>query len=76
MQIFIGNLSKMTTSRHLADLFVPFGAVQASKIIRDDLTGHSLGFGFIEMDVRSAKLAIQKLDCLLFMNSYVEVKKA
>lgn len=75
MQIFIGNLSKMTTSRHLADLFLPFGVVMTSKIIRDDLTGHSLGFGFIEMDVRSAKLAIQKLDCCLFMNSYVDVKQ-
>jgi RNA recognition motif-containing protein len=76
MQIFIGNLSRMTTSRHLADLFLPFGAVQASKIIRDDLTGHSLGFGFIEMDTRCGTRAIQKLDCRLFMNSYVEVKEA
>lgn len=75
MQIFIGNLSKMTTSRHLADLFLPFGAVQTSKIIRDDLTGHSLGFGFIEMDTRSGTRAIQKLNCFLFMNSYVEVKQ-
>jgi RNA recognition motif-containing protein len=75
MQIFIGNLSRLTTSRHLADLFLPFGAVMTSKIIRDDLTGHSLGFGFIEMDVRSANLAIQKLDCSLFMNSYVDVKQ-
>jgi RNA recognition motif-containing protein len=75
MQIFIGNLSRMATSRHLADLFHPFGAVMTSKIIRDDLTGHSLGFGFIEMDVRSAKLAIQKLDRCLFMNSYVDVKQ-
>jgi len=73
MQIFIGNLSTMATARHLADLFLPFGSVSASKIIRDDKTGISKGFGFIEMDIRCGKVAIQKLNCLLFMNSYMEV---
>jgi RNA recognition motif-containing protein len=75
MQIFIGNLNKMATARHLADLFHPFGSVSGSRIIRDDKTGFSMGFGYIEMDIRCGKLAIQKLNCLLFMNSYMEVRE-
>ncbi len=73
MQIYIGNLNKMTTAHHLACLFLPFGGVQLSRIARDEKTGRSLGFGIIEMEANSAKKAIQKLNRYLFMNSYVEV---
>lgn len=73
MQIYIGNLSEMTTAHQLACLFLPFGSVHFSKIGRDDKTGRSLGFGFIEMDPLNAKSAIRKLNRILFMNSYVEV---
>ncbi len=76
MQIFIGNLSKMTTARHLAELFLPFGKVLTSNIVRDTSTGYSLGFGYIEMDSRSGMIAIKRLNRLLFMNSYVEVNEA
>jgi RNA recognition motif-containing protein len=76
MQIFIGNLSRMTTARHLADLFLPFGAVHSSKIISDGRTGHSLGFGYIDMEPNCGRTAIQRLNRLLFMNSYVEVNEA
>ena len=75
MQIFIGNLNKMTTARHLAELFFPFGKVQTSIIICDQYTGHSLGYGFIEMEPRCAKLAVKTLNRLLFMNSYMEVNE-
>lgn len=75
MQIYIGNLSVMTTSHQLANLFLPFGSVRFSRIARDEKTGRSLGFGFIEMDPQGASSAIRKLNRFLFMNSYVEVKK-
>jgi len=74
MQIYVGNLSKMTTAHHLASLFLPFGSVRLSRIVRDEKTGRSLGFGFIEMEAQCAKRAIQKLNRYLFMNSYMEVK--
>ena len=73
MRIYIGNLSEMTTAHQLARLFLPFGSVQFSHIERDEKTGRSLRFGFIEMDMPNAKSAIEKLNRILFMNAYVEV---
>ncbi|MBN8854237.1 MAG: hypothetical protein BGO55_07570 [Sphingobacteriales bacterium 50-39] len=73
MQIYIGNLSEMTTAHQLARLFLPFGAVQLSHIQRDAKTGRSLRYGFIEMDTPNGKSAIKKLNHILFMNAYVEV---
>jgi RNA recognition motif-containing protein len=75
MQIYIGNLSVMTTSHQLANLFLPFGSVRLSRIVCDKKTGRSLGFGFVEMDTKSAKTAIRRLNRFLFMNSYMEVKE-
>jgi len=76
MKILIGNLSKMTTARHLADLFLPFGQVFNAKIIRDSTTGFSRGTGYIEMDARSGGIAIKKLNSIQFMNSYMEIIEA
>ncbi|HVV05182.1 MAG TPA: RNA-binding protein [Puia sp.] len=73
MQIYIGNLSEMTTAHQLARLFLPFGSVQFSHIERDEKTGRSLRFGFIEMDRLNAQNAVKKLNHILFMNAYVEV---
>lgn len=75
MQIYIGNLSEMTTAHQLAGLFLPFGRVRFSRIVWDEKTGRSRGFGFIEMDTNCAKTAIRRLNRYLFMNSYVEVKE-
>jgi RNA recognition motif-containing protein len=75
MQIFIGNLNRMTTARHLAELFLPFGMVHTVKIISDGMTGHSLGYGYIEMEPNCGKLAVQRLDHRLFMNYYMEVNE-
>ena len=73
MKICIGNLSEMTTAHQLARLFLPFGSVQFSRIVRDEKTGRSLRMGFIEMDTVGAISAINKLNHTLFMNGYVEV---
>jgi len=75
MQIYIGNLSEMTTVRHLSDLFLPFGSVRFPKIASDERTGRSLRFGSIEMEANCARMAIKILNRCLFMNSYVEVKE-
>ncbi len=75
MQIYIGNLNRMTTARHLAELFLPYGMVRSSRIICSDTTGHSLGFGYIEMEPQCGQLAIQRLNRLRFMNAYVVVNE-
>jgi len=75
MQIYIGNLSLFTTAQQIAFLFLPFGMVKLSRIVRDESTGRSLGFGFVEMETSGARRAIRRLNQCLFMNSYVEVEE-
>jgi len=49
--------------------------VKLSRIVRDESTGRSLGFGFVEMETSGARRAIRRLNQCLFMNSYVEVEE-
>ncbi len=75
MNIFVGNLNDVITARHLLQLFLPFGIVYSAQIIRDTITGHSLGYGFVEMDNRTGKIAINELNNLKFLNRYLEVEE-
>lgn len=76
MNIFVGNLSDMTTARHLLNLFVSFGAVRSVKIMMDGVSGHSRGFAYVVMDNRAGYVAIRELNNMQFMNSYMEVAEA
>ena len=76
MRIFISNLNVMTTSRHLTNLFFEFGRVISAKVVSDDNTGLSLGYGFVEMDRRTGEKAIRKLDSLYFMARHLFIKEA
>ncbi len=49
MNIYVGNLSAKTTEEELREAFESFGDVDTAKIIKDNLTGRSRGFGFVEM---------------------------
>ncbi len=49
MNIYVGNLSAKTTEDELRQAFESFGDVDTAKIIKDNLTGRSRGFGFVEM---------------------------
>jgi RNA recognition motif-containing protein len=49
MNIYVGNLSPKTTEEELKQVFQEFGDVDSAKIIKDNFTGKSRGFGFIEM---------------------------
>jgi RNA recognition motif-containing protein len=49
--------------------------VHTVKIISDRITGHSLGYGYIEMEPNCGKLAVRRLDHRLFMNYYMEVNE-
>ncbi len=49
MNIYVGNLSYSTTEDDLRSAFEQFGAVSASRVIMDKMTGRSRGFGFVEM---------------------------
>jgi len=63
INIYVGNLSFNTSEGELRDLFGAYGEVESAKIISDQFTGKSRGFGFIEMTSREEGLkAIQELD--------------
>ncbi len=63
IKIYVGNLSFNTNEDELKGLFESYGAVDSAKIISDQFTGRSRGFGFIEMENREEGLrAIQELD--------------
>ncbi len=61
--IYVGNLSFDTNEGDLSNLFAQYGAVDSVKIISDQFTGKSRGFGFVEMQNREeGLLAVKELD--------------
>lgn len=63
MNIYVGNLDWQITDAELREAFESYGAVSSVSIIRDKQSGHSRGFGFVEMasDIE-AKAAIDGLN--------------
>jgi cold-inducible RNA-binding protein len=49
MRIYVGNLSFNTEEQQLEQLFASMGEVASVRLIRDQATGRSRGFGFVEM---------------------------
>jgi cold-inducible RNA-binding protein len=63
IKIYVGNLSFDSNEGELKGLFEAYGEVDSAKVIVDQFTGRSRGFGFIEMTNREEGLkAIQELD--------------
>jgi len=63
MNIYIGNLSYEVTEEDLKEAFEVFGEVNAVKVIKDNHTGRSKGFGFVEMPAKAeAESAIEGLN--------------
>ncbi len=77
MNLFVGNLNPDTTANSLRKLFSEFGAIVSAKIIIDNATGMSRGFGFVEMaDKLIAYDAIDNLDATFFEGNIISVKEA
>ena len=63
MNIYVGNLSYSVTEEDLRQAFGNFGQVASASIIKDQRSGQSKGFGFIEMPVvEEAKAAISGMN--------------
>lgn len=59
-KLYIGNLSYDTQEQELGAAFSKYGEVQSVSIIRDNISGRSRGFGFVEMSSPSdAEKALQ-----------------
>ncbi len=77
MNLFVGNLNPDTVATSLRPLFEEFGEVISTKIIFDNATGISRGFGFVEMaDKFHGFDAIDNLDATFFEGNIISVKEA
>ena len=62
-RLFVGNLSFNTEESTLQDLFSQAGPVESVRVMRDQATGRSRGFGFVEMQTEDgARAAIEKFN--------------
>jgi RNA recognition motif-containing protein len=63
MNIYVGNLSYEVTEADLKEAFEVFGEVETAKVITDNYTGRSKGFGFVEMShTANARSAIDAMN--------------
>ena len=77
MNLFVGNLSQETTDEDLLNIFSEFGEIISARIVKDNETGLSRGFGFVEMAEKySAFDAIDNLDCTYLKGQIISVKEA
>ena len=63
MNIYTGNLSYEVTEEDLKLAFESFGEVESVRIIKDNFSGRSKGFGFVEMPNKAeAQVAIDAMN--------------
>jgi RNA recognition motif-containing protein len=76
-KIFIGNLAWRASEEDLKKLFEAYGAVVSVKIVSDQYTGKSKGFGFIEMETaEGAQAAIAELEGKPYLERNLRVSLA
>ena len=76
-KMYVGNIPYNATEEDLRGLFSEYGEIESLKIMQDQFTGRSKGFGFIEMaDEEDAKKAIGTLNGKDFMGKSLTVAEA
>lgn len=77
MNIYVGNLPLGLTEEDLKTAFEAYGQVETVKVIKDNYTGESKGFGFVEMPNNSeAQAAINGLNDKEFKGKTLKVSTA
>jgi RNA recognition motif-containing protein len=77
MDIYVGNLSYEIKEEDLKKEFEAYGQVESVKIIQDNYTGRSKGFGFVEMPSEAeARAAITSLNGRELKGRAVKVNEA
>jgi RNA recognition motif-containing protein len=75
MNIQISNLDLNVKNEQLKELFAPYGDVKSAEIAIDSFTGHSRGFGFVDMPIDAeAQNAITSLNNSQFHDHVITVK--
>ncbi len=77
MNIFVAQLNFRINSDYLKEIFDEYGEVTSAKVITDQSTGRSKGYGFVEMpDEKEALNAIEELNGAEVEGKTIVVKKA
>ena len=77
MRLYVGNLSFNTDESALEQLFAGHGEVRSVRLIRDQATGRSRGFGFVEMgDASQGQAACEALNEREFEGRRLTVNEA
>ena len=75
--IFVSNLSFRINDEDLKQAFADYGAVTSAKVIKDNFSGRSRGFGFVEMtNDEEATKAIEELNNAEFDGKVMTVSEA
>lgn len=76
-KLYIGNLSFRTSEEELKALFQQAGTVESVRIITDQLSGRSRGFGFVEMSTKEeATKAVEMFNGYLLKDRNLIVSEA
>lgn len=76
-KLYVGNLPFSATEDSLKEAFSQFGTVESVAIITDRDTGHSKGFGFIELgNQKEATEAISKMNSFEMDGRTLKVSEA
>ena len=77
MNIYVGNLSLEVNKNDLEKLFSEYGEISEIKIITEQFSGRSKGFGFVEIpDNSEADKAIKALNGTMFKKQSIKVNQA
>lgn len=77
MNIYVGNLDFDVNKNDLEKLFSEYGKVSEVKIIAEQFSGRSKGFGFVEMpDNSEADTAIKALNGMILKKKNIKVNQA
>lgn len=77
MKILVRNLDRSVTDAEVLELFKQYGKVESCVVVKDEATGKSKGFGFVEMtNPREGIKAIKGLNTLRVKGVGIRVKAA
>jgi cold-inducible RNA-binding protein len=77
MNIYVGNLAPKADEKELKALFAQFGEVKSVRMMKDQLSGESRGFAFVDMPNSAfANEAINALDSKEFTGRRLKINEA
>jgi len=74
--IFVGNLPWTVTNADLQAKFAEFGNVISARVVSDNFSGKSRGFGFVDMEDADAEKAIAAMNGYKWGDREITVNEA